>query len=329
VRILVTGSAGHLGEALMRLLDTTEHEAVGLDLLPSAWTTHVVSITDREAVAACLRDIDVVLHTATLHKPHVATHSKQDFVDVNVTGTLVLLEQAVASGVSRFVFTSTTSVFSRRCDPGPGEPAVRVTEELSPLPKNIYGVTKLAAEGLCELFWVRTGLPCLVLRTSRFFPEEDDRAEARAAWDADNAKLNELLYRRVDLGDAARAHLCAMERAPDIGFGRYIISATTPFTEADLRDLRRRAGDVVERCVPWRDEYARRGWRMPDDIGRVYVNRLAREELGWQPRIDFAAALRRLRRGEPMFGPLTYEVGAKRYHGTVFEDGPYPTDEGG
>lgn len=327
MRILVTGSAGHLGEALVRMLATTEHEAVGLDVLPSPWTTHVGSIVDPELVARCMRGIDAVIHTATLHKPHVVTHRKQDFVDVNVTGTLHLLEQAVACGVERFVFTSTTSVYSRGCRPGPGEPAVWVTEAQQPLPKNIYGVTKLAAEGLCELFHDRLGLPCLVLRTSRFFPEADDRAEVRRRYTDENAKVNELLYRRVDLGDAARAHLRAVERAPALGFGRYIVTATTPLTPGDLQQLRHHAGAVVQRRVPWRELYAARGWHMPDDIERVYVNQLAREALGWRPRVDFAQALARLRRGEPPLGPLTYEVGVKGYHDTTFAEGPYPTDE--
>ena len=71
---------------------------------------------------------------------------------------------------------------------------------------------------------------------------------------------------------------------------------------------------VVQRHVPYEDEYGRRGWQMPDDIERVYVNRLARDELGWQPRVDFAEALHRLRRDERPFCPLTYEVGSKGYH---------------
>ena len=45
--------------------------------------------------------VQAVFHTATLHKPHVATHSRQDFVATNITGTLNLLEEAVAAGVGR------------------------------------------------------------------------------------------------------------------------------------------------------------------------------------------------------------------------------------
>ena len=178
MRILVTGSAGHLGEALMRTLQGSEHQAFGIDVLPSPYTQRVGSIADRQFVRACMRGVQAVLHAATLHKPHVATHSRQAFVDTNVTGTLNLLEVADAAGVSAFVFTSTTSAFGRALVPPTGEPAAWITESVVPVPKNIYGATKVAAEDLCELMHRDRGLPCIVLRTSRFFPEGDDDEHA-------------------------------------------------------------------------------------------------------------------------------------------------------
>src|SRR5215813_14197844 len=288
MKLLITGSAGHLGEALMRTLADSSHNAVGLDIKPGAFTHLVGSIVDREFVKHCVKDMDAVIHTATLHKPHVATHSHQEFVDTNITGTLNLLEAAVAAGVTSFVYTSTTSAFGRALTPLPGTPAVWITEDVVPIPKNIYGVTKVAAESLCELFHHKTGLPCLVLRTSRFFPEKDDDKRLREAFDDTNLKVNELLYRRGDIEDMVSAHLLAVEKAPGIGFRRYIVSATTPFARDDLRELRLNAPAVVQRYVPeFAIEYARRGWTMPANIDRVYVNALARNELGWHPRHDF------------------------------------------
>ncbi len=193
----------------------------------------------RDAIAGA----DAVLHAATLHKPHVDSHTRQQFVHTNVTGTLTLLEEAVAAGVSRFVFTSTTSAFGRALVPPLGAPAAWIDEDVAPRPKNIYGATKVAAEDLCELIHRDHGLPVLVLRTSRFFPEDDDREEVRAAYPAANAKVNELLYRRADLQDIVDAHRRALERAPALGFGRYIVSATTPFTPVRPgRAAPRRAG---------------------------------------------------------------------------------------
>src|SRR5512145_2015970 len=93
-KVLVTGSAGHLGEALVRALQNTSHEVIGLDLIHSDFTSEVGSIADRYFVRRCMKGVDAVLHAATLHKPHVSTHSRQSFVDTNITGTLNLLEEA-------------------------------------------------------------------------------------------------------------------------------------------------------------------------------------------------------------------------------------------
>src|SRR5688572_145587 len=100
--VLVTGSAGHLGEALMRLLRTRGDDVRGLDIRPSPFTDAVGSIADRDFVRASMAGARAVLHTATLHKPHIVTHSRQDFIDTNVAGTLVLLEEAARAGVGAF-----------------------------------------------------------------------------------------------------------------------------------------------------------------------------------------------------------------------------------
>jgi UDP-glucose 4-epimerase len=326
MRFLVTGSSGHLGDGLVRTLRAGGHDVVGLDVAAAATTTVVGSIADRRLVEECMDGVEAVLHTATLHKPHVGTHTRQQFVDTNVTGTLTLLEAAVTAGVGAFVFTSTTSTFGRALTPPPGAPAAWVTEDVQPVPKNIYGVTKTAAEDLCELFHRLHGLPCLVLRTSRFFPEADDDPDRRGAFDGVNLKVNELLHRRVDVQDVVDAHLRAVERAAALGFGRYIVSATTPFLPEDLAELRVDARRVVERRVgEFADEYERRGWRMYEAIDRVYVNERARLELGWEPRYDFRTVLAGLRAGEDPRSPLARAIGAKGYHDEAFADGPYPT----
>ena len=115
--------------------------------------------------------------------------------------------------------------------------------------------------------------------------------------------------------------------APQIGFRKYIISATTPFLPEDLTELCVDASRVVRRRVPGYDaEYARRGWRMFPSIGRVYVNRRARDDLGWQPRYDFKSILDRLAAGDDLRSPLARAIGSKGYHAEVFADGPYPVE---
>ena len=219
MKILVTGSAGHLGEALMRDLPRLGHAAVGLDIVDTPFTDFVGSINDPALVRKAMAGVDAVLHTATLHKPHVATHSQQQFIDTNITGTLILLHAAVALGISRFIFTSTTSAFGAALSPPVGQPAAWIDETVASVPKNIYGVTKTAAEDLCALFAREHGLNCMVLRISRFFPEPDDSKATRNAFADTNAKANEFLFRRVDLADAVSAHHSARCRLrPARGF---------------------------------------------------------------------------------------------------------------
>ncbi len=326
MKLLVTGSSGHLGEAIARTLRAEHRNFVSVDIIDGPFTTDVGSIVDRAFVKRCMVGVDAVIHAATLHKPHVATHSRQDFVDANISGTLALLEEARMQTVSAFIFTSTTSVFGRALNPSLEAPAAWITEETTPQPKNIYGVTKLAAENICELFHNKDGLPCIVLRTSRFFPEEDDSRALREAYSSDNLKLNEFLYRRVDLEDVVAAHLLAIDRAPRIGFARYVISATSPFAPGDLADLRRDAPSVVRRYADFEGVYRCLGWRMLPSIDRVYVNDKARDGLGWKPAHDFRSVLARVEAGGPPMSSLARAIGVKGYHAEEFEEGPYPVD---
>lgn len=325
MKILVTGSAGHLGEALMIMLRSKGIDAVGFDIKKSSYTSLVGSIVDKSFVEKSMKGITSVIHTATLHKPHIATHTNQDFIDTNITGTYNLLDQAARFNVESFIFTSTTSAFGDILVPAEGSPAIWVTEETKSIPKNIYGVTKSAAEDLCRLFYRNHNLPCLILKTSRFFPEEDDNKTNRDAYTNDNLKANEFLYRRVDVEDAAAAHLCALEHVKNIGFDKYIISASSPFGKNDLSELRKDAASVVAKYYPdFIELYQKQNWTMHKSIDRVYSNNKALEELGWEPKFDFGKILDAIRMNKKYGSELARQLGKKGYHSDVFEDGPYP-----
>ena len=313
--ILVTGSAGHLGEAMMRTLRAAGRPVRGVDRLPSPWTDMVGSLTEPEVVARCMQGVDAVVHTATLHKPHVATHSRQEFVDTNITATLHLLEAASRANVRAFLYTSTTSTFGDALVPPADAPAAWITEAVVPVPKNIYGVTKVAAEDLCQLAHRNQRLPVLVLRTSRFFPEADDNPAAREAYADANLKATEYLYRRVDIEDVVAAHVCGLERAPVLGFGRYIISAATPLLREDAAELRTDAPAVIRRRVPqWEAIYERLGWRMLPSLDRVYDSARARADLGWRPQHDFSSVIARAAETGDIRSELAKAIGAKGYH---------------
>lgn len=327
-KILVTGSSGHLGEAIIRVLRSRKIDCRGIDIKESEYTSKTGSIADRMFIKECMKGVNSVIHAATLHKPHAATHSYQDFIDTNLTGTLNLLEEAKLQRVRSFIFTSTTSTFGDMLTPPKDESAIWITEETPSIPKNIYGVTKAAAEDLCQLFSRNHQLPCLILKISRFFPEELDNKYVRDLYGNENAKANEYLYRRVDLEDAVTACVLAIEKAPEIGFGKYIISSTSPFSKRDLFALRNDAPSVVERLFPdYRELYQLKNWKMFPEIDRVYVNEKARVELGWKPKYGFRYMLECIKNEEDFRSPLSKSVGTKGYHSEIFEDGPYPVNE--
>ncbi|KAK4103021.1 NAD(P)-binding protein [Parathielavia hyrcaniae] len=353
--VLVTGSAGHLGTALMLALPDLGYNPVGIDIKPSPTTTCLGSITDTSFLPSVFdaHKPDHVIHAATLHKPHVESHSKNDFIQTNIAGTLALLEAATAAApppssttptattsrtVKSFIFISTTSAFgsalsSSSSSSSSPAPAVWIDESSvrgAPAPKNIYGATKTAAEDLCRLVGAQTGMPVVVLRTSRFFPEEDDD-EARRR---ENLKVLELAYRRVDVADVVAACVCAMRRAGDGGiaggWGRYVISAPTPFggDGETLGRLGRDAKDVFREVVPGVEGvFEGRGWRFLGKIDRVYDSRLAmrEEELGWKPVYTFERAVAMVERGEEWRSELSLKVGRLGYHDVP--TGVYTTKE--
>jgi nucleoside-diphosphate-sugar epimerase len=153
MRVLVTGSSGLLGAALAERLER-RHEVVGLDLRPGRWT----SVLGRSRT----RDYWNGAHRSRRRRPYgVAPRAaggrgqREEFVAVNVQGTLRLLEAATARGVRRFVYTSSTSVYGESLLPR--DRAVWVTEELPARPRDVYDVTKLAAEGFAPISTGRRG----------------------------------------------------------------------------------------------------------------------------------------------------------------------------
>ena len=277
MRILITGSSGQLGAEVARQL-SSHHDIIGIDPVAGPWTHHHINVVDREAVRALMKGIDAVIHIASLHAPHLATRAKQAFIDVNITGTLSVLEAATQAGVRRFVYTSTTSLYGFALIPR--EQAAWVTEELTPQPRDMYDITKRVAEELCQHFARDQGLPTICLRTSRFFPEP--------------APLMALyrLYRGVDVRDAARAHVLAVTNQ-DILFDVFNISAHSPFEQSDLPVLLCDVPSVLQSKAPEAFTFfMQHGWAVPQSIDRVYVIERARHQLGYQPAYNYQEYLR-------------------------------------
>ncbi len=275
----MTGTSGQIGSVIASML-SKDHTVIGIDLSPGKYTTQEGNITNRDFIYSVTQDIDTVIHTSSLHAPHLKEYPAESFVKTNIDGTRHLLEASIKNKVHRFVYTSTTSLYGHAMNPA--EEAVWVTEDLVPEPRDIYDETKIAAEDLCRSFSEKHGLPCISLRVSRFFPEPEYFMAIYR------------LYRGVDVRDAAEAHILAME-VDSKGYDVFNISARSPFSKNETHELLHDAPRVLLRHFPSLDkQFAQRSWKLPKSIDRVYVIRKAEKQLGYRPRFNFKGYLREL-----------------------------------
>lgn len=282
MNILVTGSAGRIGRNIYIHL-MREHQVTGVDLTPCSTVDYVGDIRDKAFIRSALKGVDVVVHVAALHAPHIGVRSEGEFTSINVDATEQLITLGIEQGISQFVFTSTTALYGYASTPK-GK-AGWITEKVKPEPKTIYHKTKIQAENRLESISKEQNLPVSVLQISRCFPEP---ADMMAAY-----RLN----RGIDARDVAAAHVLAIEVRPQ-GFSRYIISGVTPFGTDDCLKLYSNAGDVITKRAPkLAHEFAARGWCLPSQLDRVYDSSLAQNELGWKPKYGYEEVLNMLDEG--------------------------------
>jgi nucleoside-diphosphate-sugar epimerase len=296
MRLLLTGSSGWLGRYLAPRLRADGHQVIGLDVAPGADTDVVGSVADRALVERTFGEhgIEAVIHAGALHKPDIVRYPESAFRAVNVEGTRNLLEAAVKAGHDRFLFTSTTSLMItagiRAGRDGGAREAAWLDEDFGPLaPRNIYGLTKLAAEALCRCTHAESGMAVIILRTGRFFPEDDDTHKVPSG---PNLKANEFLNRRLTVEDAAEAHVVALAKAPALGCETFILSAPPTFAREECAELLHDAPAVIARHFPdAAGLYARMGWTLPASLDRVYDPSRAEQLMGFRCRTGFRAIL--------------------------------------
>lgn len=284
--VLITGSAGQAGTAIAELL-SPHVPVVGLDVQKSRFTSYTGSITDWATVKELTKNVGAIIHTASLHAPHVPTHTREQFVDTNIKGVLYLLEAAKLNGVPKFVYTSTTSLYGESMNAA-GQ-AVWVTESLPQVARDIYDITKIAAEALCKDFFEADRLQTLSLRVSRFWDEPLPH------------KVFYRMYRGVDVKDVAMAHLLAL-RADFSSFEAFNISAQSPFSQEDLVALRADLHTLLAKRYPRIiDFFRQKNWPLPTEIDRVYVIEKAKKLLKYEPAFSIDVLLDQLTAWKPGF----------------------------
>jgi len=167
-RVLITGGAGFIGSHIVEALNSAAWQAEALDNLstgspanlPSGIRVNVVDIRSRADVVRLFTENpwDAVVHCAAQTSVERSMKDPEMDREVNVTGTLYLLEAAKTSGVGRFVFMSSGGAIY-------GETAVAAGENTMPAPRNYYGMHKYVAEEFVRA----SGISFAILRPSNVY----------------------------------------------------------------------------------------------------------------------------------------------------------------
>lgn len=298
MRVLVTGGAGFIGSHVADAYLRAGHEVGVVDDLSTGAKENVdphvrfwqVDIRSAELVRI-LGDFrpEVVSHLAAQMSVSASARDPRGDADINILGTLNLLEAAVRHGVRRVIFSSTGGAMY-------GEQAILPTPEtVFPEPVSPYGVAKLAVERYLHAFQVMHGLQAVALRYANVYgPRQNPHGEAgvvaifsKAILEGRPLTINgdgEQTRDYVYVADVVRAKLLATEAA--IGRGVTILNIGTGI-ETSVNDLVRSLGQIVGGEVP-----RRQAPRRPGEQQRSALNAaLAKRVLGWEPTTDIRTGL--------------------------------------
>jgi nucleoside-diphosphate-sugar epimerase len=246
-RILVTGSAGEIGSALLPQL-AKRYDVTGFDLRPPVGPLKALQgdLTDYAAVAAAAEGMDAIVHMAALLCRPEADRS----IDLNVKATANVLQAAVDKGVRRVVYCSTVWASGH----GFTEPYLPIDEAVPCQPVCMYGQTKWMGELMVDWYARMHGLQTVIIRFCGYQHVKGYTAEGTIDWA--QADLPALFGRYLQAGhklmnpaDLGAAFGQALEK-PDAAGQRFIVGVSTPYVAADAAGLRSLPGAVIERYYP-------------------------------------------------------------------------------
>jgi nucleoside-diphosphate-sugar epimerase len=295
MQVLLTGH-GTLGTPLAQRLIALGHEVRVLSRPESVdagheppWHTIAGWLSDRDAVFAAVEGCDMVVHNGARIEGGWDLANHDQFIQTNVVGSSNLFQAAVAHRVEHLVLLSTDAVLGTGIPDEQIEAAgrARILRDDDPHdPYNIYDASKSAVEQLARYYRDRHKLSVTVLRPG-WFPPPGALADHEFAW--------RLLGPCLWVGDVASAVLDAMDHPTR---GEFLIHAAVPFVEADAAELLADPAAVVARYFPPEMEW----WRanaLPTPPIRCWADIApARAALGFEPELNFADAVARMRDGK-------------------------------
>ena len=300
MRVLVTGGAGFIGSHLTDALVARGDEVVVVDdmsagrpgRVPDQAAVHKLNVSDAAALAAVAMEfrLELVCHLAARIDVRMSVTSPADDAQVNVIGTVNVLEAARSVG-ARVLFGSTGAVIYGRDAPIPS------LEDVLPLPESPYGVAKHCAEQYVELYNRLHGMSHAVLRFANVYgPRQDPAGQvgvvaifcARAMTGEPPVIYGDGLQTRdfVYVADAVSAYLAAADCGRP---GTWNVGSGVEVSVLDLaRVISQVAGRPVEPVfVPARPGELRRG---------ALASERVRRDLGWAPTISLADGVARVYR---------------------------------
>lgn len=158
MKILVTGGSGFIGSHIVEQYhDKADVVVVDMQRHPNLngykHEFHLCSINRRNLVRSAMKGVDTVFHLAALTSVADSMEFPLEYLDTNIVGTQIVLEEAARANVRTFVYSSTAAVYSSSPEPK--------VESMCPVPISPYAISKLAGEYYCQLFSDRMAVKCL------------------------------------------------------------------------------------------------------------------------------------------------------------------------
>ena len=183
MKILITGGAGFIGSNIVEHFHQTD-EVVVLDNLRSGFERNLVgyrvrlvngSVTDKSSVEQAAQGADYIFHLAALVSVPESVENPRETVDINVHGTLNVLEAAKMHGAKKVVISSSAAIYG-------DNPVVPKVESMLPEPKSPYAITKLDAEYYAKMYTSEFATPVVCLRYFNVFgPRQNPKSQYAAA----------------------------------------------------------------------------------------------------------------------------------------------------